>query len=181
MKYTVKNNFSAIAFSLAVGMSAAHAANNSATITVKGRVSAVTCDVQPQGVVGGVLDLGVVNTSDFTAPDTLVGRTTLNINLANCALGTQSGGVYGVFVDGATLQGSDNVFSDRTSGSVGVKVIDSTGQSYKGGEFIASTTDKGSTATIPVTIAMVAPFQSVANPVTPEDVNATIKFTADYL
>lgn len=181
MKYALKGTLSFVALSLALGMSAAHAASNSATVTVKGRVSAVTCDVQPQGLVGGVLDLGVVNVSDFVDDVTLVGTKTLNIKLDNCVLGSASGGFYGVYVDGATLPGNDAVFSDSTAKNVGIKVSDSAGTNYKVGEFIRSTVATGTTATIPVSIAMIAPFQSKANPVTPEDVNATIKFTADYM
>lgn len=181
MKYALKTTLSFVAFSLALGMSAAHAASNSATVIVKGRVSAVTCDVQPQGLVGGVLDLGVLNVTDFVDDATLVGSKTLNVKLDNCALGSNANGFYGVFVDGATLPGNDAVFSDSTAKSVGIKVSDSGGSVYKAGEFIRSTIDSGSTATIPVSIAMVAPFKSKTNPVTPEDVSATIKFTADYI
>lgn len=183
MKYPMVSKIGLAVVSMMLGVNAAQASSNSTIVTVKGRVSAVTCDVQPQGLAGGVFDLGIVKTSDFTNATDAVAKKLLNIKLDNCSTGASNTAKYGLFVNGATLPNNDNVFNDSTSANVGVQVFDSAGVAYKSGGFIKSTVSSGAatTATIPVSFGLIAPFFVDAATMAPEDVVATVKFTADYM
>lgn len=182
MKYALKSKVSLAVCSLVMGMNVAHAAQ-STQVTVTARVAATTCDVLPIGVSGGRFDLGSVLASDFKAADSKTGKNQIGIKLSNCAPGgTPSSGKLGVYVNGAVLSGADDAFNDDDGGNLAIKVSDSAyTRDYKNGDFIAdSSTDSTSTgALVPIFLSVTAP-KFTGGTVSPEDVVATLRFTADY-
>ncbi|WP_329911555.1 fimbrial protein [Serratia quinivorans] len=167
---------------LGAGINSA-SADDSTTVIIKGRVSAATCDMGPQGLIGGnTLDLGSWASAKFVDATTPLGSKPFTLAFTNCAtdggLATQH---WGVTVSGATMSGYD-VFADNAGNTVGVQ-LKSGATVVKAGDFVGSTAtaDKAATgATIPFTAGLLSPIATASLHPNTQDVQATLSFVASY-
>ncbi|EMF0789995.1 fimbrial protein [Klebsiella quasipneumoniae] len=119
---------------LGMGMSAANAASTG-TITFNGELTDTTCDVDVNGQgADATVTLPTVSINQLTAPGNTTGRTSFNMNLSKCVIGTEGGHskVAAFFQPGDTVDLSTgrlkNVGGDATM--VDLQLLDASGN-YK--------------------------------------------------
>lgn len=166
---------------LAAGISMANAADNT-IVVIKGRVSAVTCDLGPIGLgAGNTLDLGTFAPTAFVDGATTVGSKSFSIGMTQCA-GTGTGGKLGLKVTGGTMAGHQNIFSDNGGQLVGVQLKSGAAVLSNGSTVDTTITDMTTFtgASVPFTAGMIAPLASATAHPSAQDVQATLTFVADY-
>jgi major type 1 subunit fimbrin (pilin) len=97
-------------------------AADNAVVTIQGNIQAATCDVTAST---SLLDLGTHKPSAFTAAKTPVADSTkpFTLTLSNCDVGTDTvEHTASLMVDGNTLTGNTNIFSDNSTGEYGVMI-----------------------------------------------------------
>ncbi|HCM9448782.1 TPA: type 1 fimbrial protein [Enterobacter bugandensis] len=116
---------------LGLGMSAANAASTG-TITFNGELTDTTCDVSVNGQgTDATVTLPTVSVNQLTAAGNTTGRTSFNMDLSNCVIGTEGGHskVAAFFQPGDTVDLSTgrlkNVGGDATM--VDLQLLDASG------------------------------------------------------
>lgn len=172
---------------LSAGINAARA-DDKTQVIVTGSISNSTCDIgavtgldTPDGN-GGTIALKSAAASRFTANATLVNPKDFSIAFTGCPADATAptGKVHALRVDGYTIASDDTVFNDQTGNSAGIRL--KTGATVLGPGDFAKTTEAASaaaTASIPFTVAMIAPNATAVAPVA-QNIKATLTFTADY-
>lgn len=128
-----KNVLSAALFTVIAGLSlSANAAEkNIANVTLSGLISAVTCDIDVNGIPGGTtIDTGIHNTSDFTyTVDDVTGTPVpMAVTLKNCINNSAAGSGY-LYISGTTAaNGNDNIFIGNSQ-ETGFMVLETGGTS----------------------------------------------------
>lgn len=128
-----KNVLSMALFSAMAGLSlSANAADqNTANVTLSGLISAVTCDIDVNGVTGGTtVNTGVHTSAAFTGNTNNVSGTpvTMKVTLKNCQGDTGAGeGGGNLYISGTTANnGNNNIFVGNDS-ATGFMVLKSGG------------------------------------------------------
>jgi P pilus assembly protein, pilin FimA len=129
MKKTIVNV--SLLAALGMGISAANAASTG-TITFNGELTDTTCDVSINGQgVDATVTLPTVSINQLVEPGDTTGRTSFNMNLSDCVIGTEGGHskVAAFFQPGDTVDLSTgrlkNVGGDATN--VDLQLLDASG------------------------------------------------------
>lgn len=117
---------------LGMGMTAANAASTG-TITFNGELTDTTCDVDVNGQgADATVTLPTVSVNQLTAAGNVTGRTSFNMNLTNCVIGTEGGHskVAAFFQPGNTVDlGTGRLKNMSTDGAtlVDLQLLDASG------------------------------------------------------
>ncbi|MCS3432163.1 type 1 fimbrial protein [Klebsiella sp. BIGb0407] len=126
---TLKNSLLPVAVLMATmgfNFSANAAAQNTANVTLSGIISAVTCDIDVNGIPGGTtVNTGMHLTGDFTSTVNNVTGTPVPmvVTLKNCGDKNSTAGTGNLYISGTTAaNGNNNIFVGNDS-STGFMVL----------------------------------------------------------